>query len=117
MTPLIAGQEGSTVTWRSSWPLPNAAWSCSSPAPCWPAPGTGVAFLAAQDNLIRIAPDGQRAEISAAFYVRIYLGVSLPVIGIGVVAVAATLFTAVATFGAVTGGAALMLAAWHLRHR
>jgi predicted MFS family arabinose efflux permease len=79
--------------------------------------GHGVAFLAAQDELTRIAPDRQRAEVSAAFYVCIYLGVSVPVIGIGLVAVATTLFTAVTTFAAVTGGGALVLAAWHLRNR
>lgn len=32
------------------------------------AAGHGVAFLAAQDDLTRIAPDQQRAEVSAAFY-------------------------------------------------
>jgi hypothetical protein len=79
--------------------------------------GHGMAYLAAQDNLTRIAPGEQHAEISAAFYVCIYLGVSLPVIGIGVLAVATTLFTAVTTFAIVTGGAALAVAAWHLRHR
>jgi uncharacterized lipoprotein YmbA len=45
----------------------------------------------------------------------------VPVIGIGLVAVATTLFTtlftAVTTFAAVTGGGALVLAAWHLRNR
>lgn len=76
-----------------------------------------MAFLAAQDNLTRIAPARQRAEVSAAFYVCIYLGVSIPVIGIGLVAVATTLFTAVTTFAAVTGVGALILAAWHLRNR
>jgi len=79
--------------------------------------GHGLAVLAAQDDLTRIAPDRQRAEVSAAFYVCIYLGVSIPVIGIGVLAVATTLFTAIATFAAVTGAGALALAAWHLRHR
>lgn len=42
--------------------------------------GHGVAFLAAQDDLTRIAPDEQRAEVSAAFYMCIYLGVALPTI-------------------------------------
>lgn len=79
--------------------------------------GHGVAFLAAQDELTRIAPDRQRAEVSAAFYVCIYLGVSVPVIGIGLLAVSTTLFTAVTIFAAVTGGGALVLAAWHLRNR
>ena len=79
--------------------------------------GHGLASLAAQDDLTRIAPQEQRAEVSAAFYVCIYLGVALPVIGIGVLAVRTTLFVAVATFAAVTGLAALVVAAWHLKRR
>ena len=77
--------------------------------------GHGVAALAAQDDLTRIAPDQQRAEVSAAFYVCVYLGVSIPIIGIGLLAVATTLYTAITTFAAVTGVGALALAAWHLR--
>lgn len=76
--------------------------------------GHGAAYLAAQDALTRIAPAEQRAEVSAAFYVCVYLGVSLPVIGIGILADLTTLFTAVATFAAVTGTASLTLAVWHL---
>jgi MFS family permease len=77
--------------------------------------GHGAAYLAAQDNLARIAPSDKRAEISAAFYVCVYLGVSLPVIGIGILADLTTLFTAVTTFAVVTGVCALSVAAWHLR--
>ncbi len=55
--------------------------------------------------------------MSAAFYVCIYLGISLPVIGIGILADLTTLFTAVSTFAVVTGACALTVAAWHLRHR
>jgi hypothetical protein len=79
--------------------------------------GHGVAVLAAQDDLARIAPEGQRAEVSAAFYVCVYLGVAVPVIGIGVLAVVTTLYTAVAAFAAVTGSGALAVAAWHWRNR
>ena len=77
--------------------------------------GHGAAYLAAQDALTHIAPPEQRAEVSAAFYVCVYLGVSLPVIGIGILADVTTLFTAVATFAAVTGVGSLALAVWHLR--
>jgi predicted MFS family arabinose efflux permease len=79
--------------------------------------GHGVAVLAAQDDLARIAPEGQRAEVSAAFYVCVYLGVAVPVTGIGVLAVVTTLYTAVAAFAAVTGSGALAVAAWHWRNR
>jgi MFS family permease len=79
--------------------------------------GHGLAFLAAQDNLTRIAPAEQRGELSAAFYVCIYLGVSIPVIGVGALADITTLFIAVVIFAAVTGGGALAVASWHWRHR
>ena len=78
--------------------------------------GHGAAYLAAQDALTEIAPDDQRAEVSAAFFVCIYLGVSLPVIGIGILADVTTLFIGVATFAAVTGLGSLALAGWHLLH-
>jgi sugar phosphate permease len=77
--------------------------------------GHGLAVLAAQDDLTRIAPAGQRGEVSAAFYVCVYLGVAVPAIGIGVLAVVTTLFTAVTTFAVVTGGCALAVAGSHLR--
>lgn len=77
--------------------------------------GHGAAYLAAQDALTQMAPEDQRAEVSAAFYVCVYLGVSLPVIGIGILADVTTLFTAVATFATVTGVGSLALAIWHVR--
>jgi MFS family permease len=76
--------------------------------------GHGFAVLAAQDDLTRIAPDEQRGEVSAAFYVCIYLGVALPVIGVGVLAQLTTLYIGVTTFAVVTGVAALTVAKWHL---
>jgi hypothetical protein len=79
--------------------------------------GHGLAFLAAQDELTAIASDEQRAEVSAAFYVCIYLGVALPVIGVGVLSAVFSLFTGVWVFAAVTGTAALAIAACHLGHR
>ena len=79
--------------------------------------GHGLAILAAQDDLTRIAPEEQRAEISAAFYVCVYAGVAGPVIGVGILAAAISLYTAVSVFAAVTGVTALIVAAWHLRHR
>ncbi|HEX4306581.1 MAG TPA: MFS transporter, partial [Solirubrobacterales bacterium] len=79
--------------------------------------GHGTAILAAQDNLTQIAPEEQRAEISAAFYVCVYTGVAGPVIGIGILAAAVSLYTAVSVFAAVTGVTALVVAGWHLRHR
>jgi hypothetical protein len=58
--------------------------------------GHGLAFPAAQDDLTRIAPDDQRAEVSAALCPCISLGATIPVIGIGVLAAVFSLFAAVA---------------------
>jgi len=79
--------------------------------------GHGLAFLAAQDNLTQITPPEQRAAVSASFYVCIYLGVAVPVIGIGILAATVSLFAGIAVFSAVTGTAALVLAVWHLSQR
>ena len=76
--------------------------------------GHGAGFLATQDDLNRIAPDEHRGEVNAAFYTCIYLGVSLSVIGVGILGAAISLFTGVTVFAAVTGSAALAVAAWHL---
>jgi sugar phosphate permease len=76
--------------------------------------GHGFGFLGAQDDLNRIAPPERRGEINAALYTCIYLGVALPVIGVGVLADLTTLTTAVVVFAFVTGSAAVSVAAWHI---
>jgi MFS family permease len=76
--------------------------------------GHGVAFLAAQGEINRIAPDESRGEVTAAFFTCVYLGVSVSVIGVGALADLTSLFTAVEVFAGLTGGAALLVAAWHL---
>jgi MFS family permease len=76
--------------------------------------GHGVAFLGAQADLNRIAPDERRGEVSAAFAVFIYLGVATAVIGVGLLALLISLFAAVGVFAAVIGGTAVAAAAWHL---
>jgi MFS family permease len=76
--------------------------------------GHGVGFLAAQRDLNRIAPDDRRAEVTAAFYTCIYLGVSISVVGVGVLGEFTSLYTGVVVFSALTGAAALLVAAWQL---
>jgi MFS family permease len=76
--------------------------------------GHGVGFLAAQHDLNRIAPDDRRGEVSSAFYTCIYLGVSVSVIGVGLLGDATSLYTGIVVFSAVTGSAALVVAAWQL---
>jgi membrane protein implicated in regulation of membrane protease activity len=41
----------------------------------------------------------------------------VPVIGVGILAAAISLYTAGSVFAAVTGVTALLVAAWHLRRR
>jgi MFS family permease len=76
--------------------------------------GHGFGFLGAQDDLNRIAPPERRGEINAALYTCIYLGVALPVIGVGVLSDFTTLTTAVVGFAFVTGAAAITVALWHV---
>jgi MFS family permease len=76
--------------------------------------GHGFGFLGAQDDLNRIAPPERRGEINAALYTCIYVGVALPVIGVGVLADLTSLTTAVVVFALVTGSAAVSVAAWHV---
>jgi MFS family permease len=76
--------------------------------------GHGLGFLGAQDDLNRLAPPERRGEINAALYTCIYLGIALPVIGVGVLADLTSLNTAVVVFAALTGTAATCVAAWHL---
>ncbi len=75
--------------------------------------GHGMAFLGAQQDLNAIAPPERRGEVTAAFFVCIYLGVAISVIGVGVVATLSSLETAVAVFAIVTGAAAVAAIAWH----
>lgn len=74
--------------------------------------GHGVGFLATQDELNGIAPDERRGEVNAAFYVSIYVGVSVSTIGVGVVAELASLFTGILVFAVLTGSIAVAI--WHL---
>jgi sugar phosphate permease len=76
--------------------------------------GHGLAFLGAQDDLNRLAPPERRGEINAAFYTCIYVGIAVPVIGVGVLADLTSLVTAVNVFAAVTGTAAAAAAVWHV---
>jgi hypothetical protein len=76
--------------------------------------GHGMAFLASQGELNAIAPAERRGEVTAAYFMCIYLGVAVSAIGVGLLATLASLYIAVTVFAAVTGGAALAAGAWHV---
>lgn len=77
--------------------------------------GHGVGFLAAQHHLNEIAPGKRRGEVNAAFYTCVYIGVSISVVGVGVLESTTSLYTGIVVFACVTGAAALAVALWQLR--
>jgi MFS family permease len=76
--------------------------------------GHGMAFLGAQADLNAVAPPERRGEVTAAFFMCIYMGVAVSAIGVGLVATATSLETAVAVFAVVTGAASMAAIAWHV---
>jgi MFS family permease len=75
--------------------------------------GHGMAFLGAQADVNAMAPALRRAEVTAAFFVCVYLGVAVSAIGVGVVATVASLYTAVVVFACVTGAGCVAAIGWH----
>lgn len=63
--------------------------------------GQGLAFLGGLTAVSHAAPAGRHADVLSSFYVTIYLGVGLPVIGVGFLASAAGLLAAVQYFAGV----------------
>jgi MFS family permease len=76
--------------------------------------GHGMAFLGSQADLNDIAPPERRGEVTAAFFMCIYLGVAVSAIGTGLVATATSLETAVVVFSCVTGAASVGAIVWHV---
>jgi MFS family permease len=72
--------------------------------------GQGLAFLAAMTEINHIAPPDRRGEVLSSFYVVTYLGTGLPVIGVGFLATAIGLLSAVQWFaGVVAAGCVVAL--------
>jgi MFS family permease len=60
--------------------------------------GQGLSFKGAMELVNHIAPNQQRGRIVSKLYVVIYLGVGLPIIGVGLLAVLLGLFKAITIF-------------------
>lgn len=71
--------------------------------------GHGLVFINGLTAVNDKAPADRRAEVLSSFYVIMYSGVGLPVLGVGVIATMIDLPTAVSFFAAVVGGAALLV--------
>jgi MFS family permease len=69
--------------------------------------GLGCAFRGSLADVTAVAPEDERANVVAAFYIVIYLGTALPVIGVGLLALSTGLLPAVRTFAWIIGAAAL----------
>lgn len=67
--------------------------------------GQGLVFLGGLAAIDQAAPEGRRADVLSSFYVVIYLGVGVPVIGVGFLAGTFGLLSAVQYFA---GAAALL---------
>jgi hypothetical protein len=65
--------------------------------------GHGLAFLGAQQLVDWVAPENSRGAIFSAFYAFIYLGSTLPTLGVGFGADVVGFLTAVVTFAIVVG--------------
>ncbi len=72
--------------------------------------GLGLAFMCGLGLVGRVAPPESKAETISACYVVTYLGLSLPVVGVGFAAGALGLFASVAAFAAVMVIPALFVA-------
>jgi MFS family permease len=73
--------------------------------------GQGLTFLAGITNVTAVAPPDRRADILSSFYVIVYLGVGLPVIGVGFLATATGLLHAVQYFALAVAAGCLALTA------
>ncbi|MGZ3602856.1 MAG: MFS transporter [Ktedonobacterales bacterium] len=56
--------------------------------------GTALAFMGSLAGINLVAPPGRRAELVSAFYVVAYLGITIPVVGVGVLAQVTNLLVA-----------------------
>lgn len=72
--------------------------------------GQGLAFMGSQNVVGDVAPPERRAEVNSGFYLAVYLGVGLPVVGVGFTANLVGLYPAVALFAAVIGAMGLITA-------
>lgn len=73
--------------------------------------GQGLAFLGAMKEVNLASPPARLGEVISGFYVVVYLGVGVPVIGVGVLATHMDLLTAVRGFSIVVGVIGCVLAA------
>jgi MFS family permease len=77
--------------------------------------GVGVAFRAAVVSIAARAPDERRGEVLSTFFVIAYIGITLPVIGAGVLITSTTLFIATVSLAVFVAALAALAAAILIR--
>ncbi len=60
--------------------------------------GQGLAFMGSLGDVNEIAPEDRKGDIVASYYVVVYIGTALPVIGVGALTVATNPLTAIQVF-------------------
>lgn len=73
--------------------------------------GQGLAFLGGLTAVNHAAPEGQRADVLSSFYVVIYLGVGVPVVGVGFLTTEVGLLAAVRYFAVTVAALCLVVLA------
>lgn len=72
--------------------------------------GQGLAFMGSMTLVTEIAPPQQRASVMSMLYLILYLGVGLPILGVGFGAEQIGLYHSVLIFSCLVGSASLILA-------
>ncbi len=70
--------------------------------------GLGFVFRGSLSEINAVAPDDRRGDIVASFYLVVYLGTALPVVGVGSLALATGLLRGVQVFGCAIGPACIL---------
>jgi MFS family permease len=79
--------------------------------------GQGLVFLGGLAAVNQAAPEGRRADVLSSFYVVIYLGVGVPVIGVGFLATTVGLLRAVQYFAVIAALLCLLVLIFPTRTR
>ncbi len=65
--------------------------------------GEGLSFMGSLGDIGEIAPEDRKANTVAAYYIAVYLGTALPVVGVGILATQYALLSAVQVFTCIIG--------------
>ena len=71
--------------------------------------GQGMSFRAGLVSVTAVSPPEKRAEISSAFFVALYVGIAIPVVGVGVAATVWGLVPAGVAFSVLVGSLAVIV--------